>query len=437
MKLSCRVIVVDLNLRAKENKFSSRPLKGIVSIGFRSSTKTNDKNSVPLILVATVLDKNGHKFLIEENIERIFEKFTKDGKCTLRFKEPNKDVMISDADPSDLKAFLQIVRSVLKKESSQLKILLPAEKEDVTAKQLKMTIRKREDYPLTKSFPPSLQELIIESTCSLKRIDTRIFSLKNLVRLSISNQQIVEIPRSIGSTKLMHLNLSGNKIATFPNLEEASIVHSLRSIDLSNNRIHTITPTFFKMTKLTELRISHNLIAELPFELALLPFLKEVKASDNLLKFLPSSFCRRRFKQLDLYGNPLTSVRGVPNVSIPSEEISNDVRNLFFMSLYEFRKLLSQKNVVSYKFLQDYLPRHLISMLERCEQCICGSFAYNAKEIIKHVEMSKFCETVISVDNLGTTTVPMSFIVCSGSCERKLQNYTRAWCCIDLCPWQI
>ena len=423
MKLNCCVNLVDLNLNAKT---LSRPLKGIVSVGFRSSTKP-EQGSVPLILVATAADKNGHKFLIEENIDRIFEKFTQQGKCTIRFKKPNKDVMISDALPADLKTFLQIVRSVISKKENvtQLNVLLPVEKEDIKPKQLKMTIRKREEYPVTKSFPGSLEELFIESSCCLKRIEARILSIRNLVKLSIPNQQITDIPPGIGLTRLKYLNLSGNKISAFPELAESCFTQSLVSLDLSYNELQTVPEAALKMTKLMELRLSHNRILELPAELAKLSFLKKVKAAHNLFNFLPSSFVRRKFVELDLYGNPWISVEASTQNSVQLETSQDAINSLFLKSLYALRKWLNGRNLINFEFLQDFLPQHLISQLKNCEECICGSFVLNARRIISHVEISEFCEIVISVNNRGTTTVPVSFVVCSETCERKLMNHSR------------
>ena len=310
MRLRCNVVVVDLNSRAKENNYFARPLKGVVSIGYRGHSKDNSGTcSVPLILIATAADKNGHKFLVEDNIERVFEKFCHHGKCTIRFKQPNKDVMISNAIFADLKNFLQVLRSVIKKEcSTQLNVLMPVEQKHVDMEQQKKVIRNRNDYPsFSKSFPATLQELIIESTLCLKKIDNRILLLKKLVRLTISNHQLTEIPTAIGSTRLVHLNLSGNKISTFPSLSDCSVVRSLVTLDLSRNALQNIPQTFFKMSRLKELRISHNQIAKLPTELANLPSLKEIKADNNLLNFLFASFAQKRFTRLDLYGNPLVT----------------------------------------------------------------------------------------------------------------------------------
>ena len=49
-------------------------------------------------------------FQLRDNIERLFKRMVKDGKATLRFKDPQIDLQISDASSVDLTRLLNATK---------------------------------------------------------------------------------------------------------------------------------------------------------------------------------------------------------------------------------------------------------------------------------------------------------------------------------------
>ncbi len=81
MRIQCKLSVGVVNGR------SEKPLQGSVAIG--------SKDREIQMTVCTAKNKSENIFKISSNVERLFSKFISDGKVTIRFKEPHKDVMIS------------------------------------------------------------------------------------------------------------------------------------------------------------------------------------------------------------------------------------------------------------------------------------------------------------------------------------------------------
>lgn len=84
------------------------------------------------------------------------------------------------ADASSLKNFLSAARLADRGSDSSslpLSTLTPVRAKDVEQPKKKLTIVSKKDYPLTSSFPYSLEQLQV-SYCKLSRVDMRMLSLK-------------------------------------------------------------------------------------------------------------------------------------------------------------------------------------------------------------------------------------------------------------------
>ena len=417
MRLNCNVISEDLNIvnRAKVVK----PSKAVISVGFHGPKE----KSVALLLIATALEKVGQKYPIRDNVENIFGKFVSQGKCTVRLKEPRKDIMISDADPVQLKTFLQIICSVLKTGTApELTVLKPIEKNEIEPKKTRMLIRNRNEYPLNKSFPITLKVLILESACQLKRIDSRIFQLSNLTVLSLSNQQLVTIPASIFGMSLKELILNGNKLESFPEWSPYSsqkLLTSLTRLDLSANSLKAFPESLLKMRNLYHLNISTNRIPSLP-NFCGFSNLKELRAANNLLEVLNFSTLdfNKKFNILDVFGNPFRGI-ALDRGRRLNEQRFEVCKSLFILSANKLCNIMKGAN---FDNLSEDLPQTVINLLNKCERCVCSGFTVRGKVMTLDVDLYAFCATVTSVDTNGRTTIPVQFKLCSAYCEMMLSR---------------
>ena len=105
MRLSCQVKVVHQRLSANGVGGGKRYVQAIIYFSQKSS------KALPKLIVATVKNKSGDKYLIRNNLLNIFDRMLKEGKITLRFENPSVDVCIKDANPADLFVVIQTIKS--------------------------------------------------------------------------------------------------------------------------------------------------------------------------------------------------------------------------------------------------------------------------------------------------------------------------------------
>lgn len=89
-------------------------------------------------------------------------------------------VSVFQADSNSLKNFLSAARLADRGSetgSLPLSTLTPVRARDVEQPKKKLTVLSKKDYPLTSSFPYSLEHLQV-SWCKLSRVDMRMLSLK-------------------------------------------------------------------------------------------------------------------------------------------------------------------------------------------------------------------------------------------------------------------
>jgi len=419
MRLNCCLVTQDLN--AGNQSKSAKPTKAVLSIGFHGPKE----NSVPLLLAVTTNEKVGQKYKVRDNVENIFGKFASQGKCTIRLKEPKKDLMISEADATQLKTFLQVVCSILKTGTApELAVLKPVEKHEVEPKKTRMVIRNRNDYPLNKSFPNTLKVLILESACQLKRIDSRIFQLSNLSILSLCNQQLSVIPATIFGLNLNELLLSGNKLENFPEWTQYSsrkLFVSLKKLDISGNKFRKFPESILNMRNLYHLNVSNNQLETLP-NFCGFHILKEIRAANNLIEVVNFSTIdfSRKFNLFDVFGNRFRRVgenRGGGRRLIEDAETVNS--SLFLMSANRMCNIMKGAN---FENLAEFLPQTIINFMKKCERCVCSRFTLNGAIKTVDVDLYAFCNEVTSVDTIGTTSVPVQFKLCSPYCESLLSR---------------
>ncbi|XP_029454511.1 leucine-rich repeat-containing protein 57 [Rhinatrema bivittatum] len=101
--------------------------------------------------------------------------------------------------------------------------------------------------------------------------------------------------------------LTGKGLSEFP--EDLQKLASLRTIDLSDNKIETLPQLVGKFALLRSLTLNQNKLRVLPDELSKLKKLETLHLNNNHLTYLPSSFGQlSALKTLSLSGNQLRTV---------------------------------------------------------------------------------------------------------------------------------
>lgn len=188
-----------------------------------------------------------------------------------------------------------------------LSVLAPASAKNVEKPKSKMIVTSRKDYPLTTNFPSSLINLQV-SSCKLKRIDSRIFDLKKLQVLNLSENCVEEISTDFGKfTTLGELYLNNNLITCInPRFcLQKNLILTLSILDLSYNQLKLLPLQICELSNLYNLKLNNNLLEHLPPTIGRLRNLKQFSASQNKISLLPASFMQLKLEYVDLFGNNL------------------------------------------------------------------------------------------------------------------------------------
>ncbi|NWU89008.1 LLR1 protein, partial [Upupa epops] len=356
----------------------------------------------------------------QENVERFFTRFVEEGKATVRLRDPAVDVCLSKANASHLKHFLSAVRLAHQGAdigALPLSALTPAKTSEVEKPKTKLIVTSRRDYPLSKSFPCSLEHLQT-SYCKLARVDTRVLCLKKLRKLDLSHNHIKQLPATVGDLVcLQELNLHDNHLESFSGaLCVSTLQKSLQFLDLSQNKIKALPIQFCQLRQLVHLKLDDNELIRLPFKIGRLDRLRFLSAARNRLPFLPSDFRNLCLENLDLFGNPFEQ----PSPLVPSIQLKIPP------TLVE----LAARATLNYRipYGGHLLPSHLCEDLEVAKTCQCGSACLSSFiQITVTMNLHHVAHTVVLVDNMGGTEAPIICYFCSLDCysqflDRYLQS---------------
>lgn len=407
MKLQCDVEVVSRMLPTFGMKSRGKGARAVLSIG-KHLDKASQRSSVYL-LVCTAKDRAGSKYKLRDNIEKFFTWFIEEGKATVRLKEPAVDICLSKADSGSLKNFLSAARLADRGSDASnlpLSTLTPVRAKDVEQPKKKLTIVSKKDYPLTSSFPYTLEQLQV-SYCKLSRVDMRMLSLKALRKLDLSNNHIKKLPTTIGDLScLSELNLHNNHLEAFSvALCLSTLQRTLQLLDLSQNRLRYLPAQFCQLRELVNLKLDDNELACLPFHVGRLSKLRFLSAAHNQFAVLPSDFRKLSLENLDLFGNPFIH----PNPFDHKMELT------FPLTLQE----MCSRAVVNLRvpYGPHLIPAHLCRDLEAAETCECGRVCirFHVKTAVS-MNLHQVSHTVVLVDDMGGTDAPVQQHFCSLSC---------------------
>ncbi|XP_005343187.1 leucine-rich repeat protein 1 isoform X1 [Microtus ochrogaster] len=404
MRLPCEVEVLSRHLPVLGLKSRGKGVRAVVSL---CQAPRAEPGGRACLLVSTMKDKRGTRYELKENIEQLFNKFVDEGKATVRLKEPAVDICLSKANPGNLKSLLSAVRMAHRgcDVNIPLSTLTPAKTSEFENLKTKMVITSQKDYPLSKSFPCSLEHLQV-SHCRLARVDMRMLCLKNLRKLDLSHNCIKRLPATIGDlTHLQELNLSDNHLESFSvSLCQSTLQKSLQSLDLSKNKLRALPVQFCQFRELMNLTLSDNELIQLPFKIGQLKNLRFLAAARNKLTKLPCEFKMLSLEYLDLFGNIFEKPEVLPIVKLQVP-----------LTLLEFsaRAVLSHR--ISYG--PHIIPFHLCQDLDTAKTCVCGRFCLDSFiQGTATINLHSVAHTVVLVDNVDRMEAPIIAYFCSLTC---------------------
>ncbi|KAE8586528.1 hypothetical protein XENTR_v10021692 [Xenopus tropicalis] len=316
MKLQCEVEVINRMLPSFGMRNRGKGTRAVLSVG-----RQEGKRGSAYLMICTLKDKAGSRYKLENNIEQLFTRFLGEGKATLRLKEPAVDICLSKAEISSLKNFISAVGLANKGAdigTVLLPRLTPAKTSEIEKPRAKMFITTKKDYPITKSFPYSLEHLQV-SYCKLARVDMRMLCLKKLQKLDLSNNHIKKLPKTIGDLVcLQELILNNNLLESFEVvLCSTTLRDTLKSLDLSANKLKALPVQICNFKELVSLKLDENELLQLPFPIGQLSKLRFLSATKNKLQCLPNTFKKLSLEKLDLFGNPFIQATPlVPDIQL-------------------------------------------------------------------------------------------------------------------------
>ncbi|XP_011500986.1 PREDICTED: leucine-rich repeat protein 1 [Ceratosolen solmsi marchali] len=392
MKLICNVDVYNRLSSLAINIRQRKPQKSCLIIG-----KQSKENDEVYLILQTKSNKIGVKYKINNNIKKIFTKFVDEGKASFRIIEPSHDINIQ-CDPIQLKSFLHVLKLILlKKFTSPLSTLSDYNKKSINiVPKTKIIISKVLDYPTLKGFPKITEQLYL---CGLQRksFDCQILKLHNLKILNLSQNQLTNLPQELGMLpNLQELSLSDNQFGKCPIskwswMNGSNITKTLRSLNLSCNKLTKIPDEISKLHALLSLNINNNLISSLPEGIGNLKKLKYLNISKNNITNLPGSMTNLRLYELDISEN--------------SFQINNDntisVCDIKISCLVDLAAQVVIKTRIYYD--ASIIPFTLIQYLDKAHYCMCGVPCFNSF-------MRKFMPM-----NLSTITNSIRFSGISGN----------------------
>lgn len=364
----------------------------------------------PEYQVLRVTEKSGQQpYAIARNIETVFKSFVRDGKMTIRFRDPSVDLAISKADPLQLQGFLQTLWATHSTPDRLTGVPTKSSLNYGTTDPHQKSMHISADRQLPSAYPASLESLRINSQ-RLSRIPTKALELPHLTFLDLSDNFIANLPDnfSLVLPRLKSLVLAKNRLTSLVTI----LAHaSLHKIDVSDNLISEIPVDTNKAFSLQVFIVGGNNIRHIPVSLFTLhPSLRIFKADRNQIQSVPATLMHlpRRLQHLDLSDNLFQ--QSVPTVAEDINRIDFGVLSLQEMAARRYIRMRLQCE------LPIGLKRYLGSVAY-CSECL-GPYFQKHYNFIKRRNLDTAGEQIQqSADMDGT--VPVEYTACSRACLKK------------------
>jgi hypothetical protein len=288
------------------------------------------------------------------------------GSTTISFKAPKKDLYIKSCDQLILKAFMSLMRKILKRETIP-KLANISSVEKLKPKPISLSISGN-NYNINDLTNKCLTKLFCDN---LKLIPRLVWKLNNLTQLKLTSCQLNEIPINLNDLglKLKLLDLSHNSIQSIDG-SFLIAMKQLNHLDLSFNQLNYLSFEMKALKSLEHLNVSNNRLCDLPFTLGHIMTLKFLDLSNNNLQYIPFSLIKEmlrnvRLSNLDISGNPLR------------EPLSDFTSSLISMPSLPSLKCLSSSAILSndhflykcHQLLPQFLYRNIQMNGEKCSLC--------------------------------------------------------------------
>ncbi|XP_053395537.1 leucine-rich repeat-containing protein 7-like isoform X4 [Mercenaria mercenaria] len=160
------------------------------------------------------------------------------------------------------------------------------------------------------NFERTLEELLVDSN-QIKDLPRELFYCHGLRKLSLSDNEIKQIPAAIGHLiSLENLDLSKNGVIDIP--ENIKTCKYLQIVDASVNPLGKLPDGFTQLLNLTQLYLNDTFLDYLPGNFGRLSKLKILEIRENHLKTLPKSFSRLvELEKLDIGQNEFSELPDV------------------------------------------------------------------------------------------------------------------------------
>ncbi|CAB3995704.1 Leucine-rich repeat 1 [Paramuricea clavata] len=405
MRLNCDVAVQ--NWSSTQGLVSRRKAtRASISIGLKAgrnrvTSAENDNGGTAFLLLCTANNMSGTKYKIHGNIANIFGKFVREGKATIRFKQPTHELCLSKADPPSLYKFLTTLKSSTKDNKNvKLPVLTAVKRSDVQKVKTDLMIYGTNEYlKASATFPQSLQKLSVVN-CRLIRFDVRILALKHLVELNLSQNKLKELDFSLERLKLLKtLNLSSNQLTRLPS--KICRTSNLVTLDLSNNELSCLPVALGAMTSLVNMRLNNNQLASLPSTIGQLTNLRSLNVGNNQLVVLPWPVSSQLWLDaLDVSGNNFVS------------EDHYTSHNFLSETLQERAGKAIRKDRVYYN--QHMIGRYLCDFLDSAKLCsTCQQWCFGC---IYEIYKENLRGLAHEVTSSGQQYIPLEVYFCSSTC---------------------
>ncbi|XP_055373134.1 leucine-rich repeat protein 1-like [Condylostylus longicornis] len=411
MKIPCETQIINRQL---PNSLSNKYVKSTLAVGFHPPRKEDGQL---FIMLFTPQHKNGIRYKVKDNINKIFTKFINDGKATISFKVPEHYILIN-CNPIQLKSFLATLKLGLEGKTEfnaiGLSTLATTSVPQKSHPVKKFTILKKSEFPI--HGIPKTVEILTISGINRPKVDSQILFLKNLTNLNLSENSISKIPKELGKLKLTELDLSNNNLGENESLKDwewitnGNILSSLRSLNLSKNKLSYFPYNIVKLKNLITLKLNENNIRKLPFAIRRLNNLKFLHLCSNKLESLPNSLNYIHLDTLDVWNNNFLSQP--VDVQIISKA-KGCIPPLWEM----VARVVESKSL---RYNSGTVPSILVDIMSESPLCPCGllSFSSQIYERSAVITLDHVKHLVFSREQL----IYQDCAACSDKCASKLYS---------------
>ncbi|GBG23946.1 Leucine-rich repeat-containing protein 40 [Hondaea fermentalgiana] len=205
---------------------------------------------------------------------------------------------------------------------------------------------------------------------------------------------------------LVNLSLYGNNLVSLGGIEALKRCESLRSIDIGNNKLTSLSEGFAELTSLEELVADDNAFVEVPSELASLRNLEVLRLSGNRIERFAEACeahgCWPKLRELSLDNNELTALPSMIGTLGALETLV--LRGNKLQSLPE--ELASLQSLTSLSLssnqLKTFLPGPLVPQLKALEVLLL-----NGNELSEiPAELAELAPCRVNLANNRLETIP-------------------------------